>query len=134
MRKMKKNNRKSVKGITLLECIIAIAVLAIMGTLAARIAQVSCRFMMNTNHLEKRTNAEAPYGAARDANIETVPGIEHVAAAPSDIQITVQNGTEVGVVRATEYYWVDPTGATEEKAHLHYYVISHTPDAEEPTT
>ena len=139
MRKLKTKVKKTVKGLTLLECIIAILVLAIMGVVVCRVAQISCSIMINTNHLENKTNAEAPYGAVRDVQIESLPGFD-----PSDTSqkknVTIKVGTSAdddvyGVVQATEYsakVAADnaPNDTTaNSNAHLRYYVLVEPTEA-----
>lgn len=136
MRKANKLMKKTVKGMTLMECIIAILVLGIMGTIAARIAQISCTVMMDTNHLENKTNAEAPHGAVRDVSIEdTVAYPDFDSSHKQNIQISVNS---YGTVDATEYSAEAAAKAasgntnSNMNAHLHYYVLTQTPEATHP--
>jgi prepilin-type N-terminal cleavage/methylation domain-containing protein len=63
---MKNSKKKTVKGMTLIEIIISIAVLGIMGTLMCIIGQTACKMMLNTNHLNNKTTVEAPVAISRD--------------------------------------------------------------------
>ena len=60
-----KKRSKSVKGMTLIEIIIAIFVLGVMGVIMCRVATVSGNLLKSANHTEKRTAVEAPLAAAR---------------------------------------------------------------------
>lgn len=64
MKLIRKN--KKLKGMTLIECIIAMAILAITGLIVARTGSVTNRLMINTNHLNNKTQAEAAIGSVRD--------------------------------------------------------------------
>ncbi|MBR3629750.1 MAG: prepilin-type N-terminal cleavage/methylation domain-containing protein [Oscillospiraceae bacterium] len=84
---MKKLKKKSVKGMTLIEVIISILVLGIMGTMMCVVANSAARMMIDTNHLNNKTEVEAPVAIAQDANM--------VTAAPVDvgsIKISTTNG------------------------------------------
>lgn len=57
---------KKVKGITLIECIISMLVLGIAGLIMAEVGSVANRLMIDTNHLNNKTDAEAPVALVRD--------------------------------------------------------------------
>lgn len=77
-----KPRKKCVKGMTLIEVIIAIFVLGIMGTIMARIATTSCTLMKSANHMNNKTALEAPAAAAQVKD-DTLKEVEDV-----DIKIT----------------------------------------------
>ncbi|MBP0973045.1 MAG: prepilin-type N-terminal cleavage/methylation domain-containing protein [Oscillospiraceae bacterium] len=84
---MKSVKKKTVKGMTLIEIIIAILVLGVMGTMMCLIGSTVAKVMIDTNHLNNKTTAEAPIAIAQDAN--------SVVAAPTtvgSIKITTTNG------------------------------------------
>ena len=76
--------KKSVKGMTLIEVIVAIAVLGIMAMFAARMATVSCNIMKSTTHLNNKTEIEAPYAAARPDDSTALEG---------DVAISISSGS-----------------------------------------
>lgn len=63
---MKNSKKKSVKGMTLIEIIIAIMVLGIMGTIMCTIGATASKMMISTNHLNNKTQVEAPVAISRD--------------------------------------------------------------------
>lgn len=65
---MKKAKKKSVKGMTLIEIIISIAVLGVMGTMMCLVGASVTKVMIDTNHLNNKTEVEAPYAIAQDSN------------------------------------------------------------------
>ncbi|MCR4644931.1 MAG: prepilin-type N-terminal cleavage/methylation domain-containing protein [Oscillospiraceae bacterium] len=84
---MKSAKKKTVKGMTLIEIIIAILVMGVMGTMMCVIGASAAKMMIDTNHLNNKTTAEAPIAIAQDAN--------SVTAAPTNvgaIKITTSNG------------------------------------------
>lgn len=84
---MKKLKKKSVKGMTLIEIIISILVLGITGTMMCLIGQTVCKMMRETNHLNIKTDAEAPTAIAQDvSNVEADP------TTVGQIKITTNNG------------------------------------------
>lgn len=123
MRKLKLKRR--VKGMTLIECIIAILVLGIMGTIMARIGQVVTGVMMETNHVNNKVVAESPYGAVRD-----VDGINNLvndltaaseAADNGETDVTIAVGT-YGTVNAKRY----STSAAATDAQVNQNIITNT--------
>lgn len=64
---MKKCNKK-VSGMTLIEVIISMLVFSIIALLMVKMGSVTKSLMMNTNHMNNKTNAEAPVAAVRDAD------------------------------------------------------------------
>ena len=63
---MKAKKNKKLKGMTLIECIIAMAVLAITGLIMVRVGTLTNRLLINTNHLNNKTQAEAKVGSVND--------------------------------------------------------------------
>jgi len=60
--------KKTLKGMTLIECIIALAVLAIAATVMARIVSVSCNVMKNTTRMNNKIVVEAPAAIIQDGD------------------------------------------------------------------
>lgn len=132
MRKLK--TKKTVKGMTLIECIIAIVVLAVMGGIAAKTGQIVASMMMETNHVNNKIAAESPYGAVQDVNgINNLSSTTGVSADGTAIQITVSGyGTPVEAHRySTAAAAADAqnngiTTNTNMDADLRFYVITPT--------
>ncbi|MBR1529992.1 MAG: type II secretion system protein [Oscillospiraceae bacterium] len=57
---------KKFKGMTLIEVIVAIAVLGIAGLVMARMGSVISATMLNTNHVNNKINVEAPVVNTKD--------------------------------------------------------------------
>lgn len=72
---MNNKSKKTVKGMTLVEVLIAIFVLGVMGTLMAKAATISCSMMKSANHMNNKVEVEAPLAAAQendDADVTVV--------------------------------------------------------------
>lgn len=68
---MKAAKKKTVKGMTLIEIIIAVLVLGVMGTMMCVIGSTVAKVMIDTNHLNNKTAAEAPVAISQDASAVT---------------------------------------------------------------
>ncbi len=83
--------KKKLKGMTLIEIIISMAIFGIMSLLMVQVGLVSKSFMMNANHVNKKTLQEAPYGASQDSNglLTEAAAINAAKADPSipDVQV-----------------------------------------------
>lgn len=66
MKKFQRKSAKKLKGMTLVECIVAMAVLAVAGLIMVKIGQTSQAQLVNSNHLINKTSVEAPIGNAKD--------------------------------------------------------------------
>ncbi len=64
---MKKLNKK-LSGMTLIEVIVSLFVFSVIALLMVKMGSVTKSLMMNTNHLNNKTNAEGPVAAVRDAD------------------------------------------------------------------
>jgi prepilin-type N-terminal cleavage/methylation domain-containing protein len=107
---MKKKMKKVVKGMTLLECIIALLVAGICGTLMAVIVTESMKFMRNANHTNTKVAAEAPVAAVQNVSTlydttGTTDPSEPVATAPAaqDVNITVSAGGRSATIGSQKY-------------------------------
>lgn len=93
MKSLKK--KKTVKGMTLIEIIISIVVLGIAGTLMCAIGASVTKTMIQTNHLNNKTETEAPIALARDksaaVNAATAAGETAVEDIPA-IKIHTSDG------------------------------------------
>ncbi len=75
-----KKKKKNVKGMTLIEVIIALLVFTIMTLVMVETGSVTKSLMMNTNHMTNKTVAESPIGSVQD-----VDGLEDAAANLVDV-------------------------------------------------
>jgi prepilin-type N-terminal cleavage/methylation domain-containing protein len=66
---MNNKSKKTVKGMTLVEVLIAIFVLGVMGTLMAKAATISCSMMKSANHMTNKVEVEAPLAAAQENDV-----------------------------------------------------------------
>ncbi|MDE6729335.1 MAG: prepilin-type N-terminal cleavage/methylation domain-containing protein [Oscillospiraceae bacterium] len=63
---MKAKKNKKLKGMTLIECIIAMVVLAITGLIMVRVGALTNRLLINANHVNNKTQAESRVGSVND--------------------------------------------------------------------
>ena len=124
---MKKLKQKSVKGMTLIEIIIAILVLGIMGTMMCVVANSAARMMIDTNHLNNKTEAEAPVAISRDANSVTAAPVD-----VGDIKIKTSNGgftdrtvPATSVERYSTKEFGDALG-TQGQTHMNGNIVFYT--------
>lgn len=121
---MRAKKRKSVKGMTLIECIIAILVFGVMALIMVRIGIVSKSMMINTNHLNNKIDAEAPVGAVRDINkLNEDASAASVTVEQKNVQFSV--GT-FGTVNAVEY----STSASAAKAESEGTLVDNSMQAD----
>lgn len=65
---MKHSKKKAtVKGMTLIEIMIAIFVLGIAGVLMCQIGSTVTKLLINANHIDKKTEVEAPVAVTQDS-------------------------------------------------------------------
>lgn len=98
--------RKKLKGMTLIECIIALLVFTLMGAMMAVICSTVTSLMLNTNHLNNKTNAEAPAAAVQD--VAALNGLVDGSGNPIEVETTsevvrVTSGSFVRNIDATKY-------------------------------
>lgn len=86
---------RKVKGMTLIECIIALLVVGITGLMMAQIVTTCCNIMRDTTHLNNKVTAESPYVSGR--NVDQLNQLAEDNALPTDpgadISITVRSGS-----------------------------------------
>lgn len=104
---MKKKLKKRVKGMTLLECIIALLVAGIAGTLMAVIVTESMKFMRNANHTNTKVAAEAPVASLQkvDTLYDTTGTTDplETAPAPQNVSISVSAGGKTATIGSQKY-------------------------------
>ncbi|MCR5718835.1 MAG: prepilin-type N-terminal cleavage/methylation domain-containing protein [Oscillospiraceae bacterium] len=122
-----KKRSKSVKGMTLIEIIIAIFVLGVMGVIMCRVATVSGNLMKAANHTEKRTAVEAPLAAAR-----TQEGHYEAEKKKADVEVKITGTFDEVTLKADKYTTKkkgdnegDPA-KTQNNADLVYYTNIHS--------
>lgn len=151
--KMMRKKRKTVKGMTLMECIIAILVVGIAGTIMAVTVNTTTRIMLNTNRMNNKLALEAPAANGQNAAVvtnttankpTTDPNnpVEVVAADPAqNVTFTVTLGSATDTIDAQKYDTRilalasdadcytgtgDKWTAADRDANLWFYVINHT--------
>ncbi len=92
---------KKVKGMTLIEVLIAMLIFGIAGTLMVKIGTVAKAQLMNSNHLNNKTQAESVIGSAQN-----LTGLTQMSTATSqstnETAVTFNIGT-YGSVTAKRY-------------------------------
>ncbi|MDE5793054.1 MAG: prepilin-type N-terminal cleavage/methylation domain-containing protein [Oscillospiraceae bacterium] len=87
--KLRRKNKK-LKGMTLIECIIAMAILAITGVIVAKTGAITNRLFINTNHLNNKTQAESAIGSVRDTTkLNDYCNANSVSNGEQDVTFTV---------------------------------------------
>lgn len=137
---------KRVKAMTLIEIIISMLVFSVLTLIMVKVCEVSSSLLMNANHVNNKTTAEAPYGATRDANglqnAILVPGTTEPATDDSGnpltiettpVTITVTSGGYTRSINTTRYSTAaaaalsDANTNTNMDSDLNFYVIETTP-------
>lgn len=143
---MKKKTRRKAKGMTLIEVIISMLVFGVAGLIMVVTGTTTKKLMMNTNHMNNKTNAEAPVAAVRDvgkvqeaAQSVTDPSTGaqmQVETETVDITVTVNGSGNSQLVKTRKYSTAAMAAAdsnntnTNMQGHLDFYVL----DTTEPTT
>lgn len=99
---MKKKFSKKLQGMTLIEIIIAIAVLAVMGLVLVTTAQVINQHTKAANQLNKKVAVQGPIAEAQYEN--------DAYMIADDVKITVNGSVEI---KGKAYSVVDPSAPTE---------------------
>lgn len=121
---MKKS--KKVKGMTLIECIIALFVFGVMAVMMAVIVTSTCRFLMNANHTTNKTVKEAPVAAAIITETDQATDLGNVT-------ITVP-GSSKHTINAKKYQAkledeTNPFYQSGMDANLQFYEVEHATEA-----
>ncbi len=134
MKFLKAKKRTSVKGMTLIECIIAILVVGVAGLIMVTAGTTAARIMRETNHLNNKTKAEAPVVNVRDVDAlkdgfgNFIP-VAGGASPESDTTVTVGTFETYNVKK----YSVEAVGNAADNAethmqgHLEFYVVEPNP-------
>lgn len=132
--------KKRLKGMTLIECIIALAVFGVAALIMVKICSVSMQFLKNSNHVNNKVAAEAPAAAVQNVTLirtEIDPNTGdtmETAPEPDDVNITVTAGSRSYTV-ATKKYDTGcmaqrsnrDTGSGLDNVDLEFYVIETAP-------
>lgn len=102
---MKNMKKKSVKGMTLVEIIIALVVFSIAALLMAQIATVSTTLTRNSNHVTRKTSLQAP--VAENANITS--GL--VQEEDSNLKVVVKVGSNTVNIAGKSYTTSNAVGS-----------------------
>lgn len=100
---MKKVIKTKVKGMSLVEIIISIAVLAIIGSMMARIGTLSNNFLRNSIHVNEKTVVEGPVAAAANPSSNFAEQKTDGADADGNVGITVTTGGRAINIKAKRY-------------------------------
>ncbi len=86
MNKTKTKKRKSLKGMTLMEIIVSLAVVAVLTTILVGAASAIDAYIKSANHVNKKTSLQAPV-----AESGYTGSAQEISSTDSDIHITVNN-------------------------------------------
>ncbi|MDE7122642.1 MAG: prepilin-type N-terminal cleavage/methylation domain-containing protein [Oscillospiraceae bacterium] len=105
MNRIFRKRNKKLKGMTLIECIIAMAVFSIATLIMVRMTQVAMELLRNSNHVNNKVAAEAPAAAVQDVTtLYDDQGIAApVAAPPEAVTFTVKSSVGNYTVNAKKY-------------------------------
>lgn len=140
MKILKAKKRTSVKGMTLIECIISILVVGIAGLIMVTAGTTAAKLMRETNHLNNKTNAEAPVVNVRDVDALRDPsdGSFYAVNDADGNAIVVESDTSVTVGSFATYnvkkYNVASAAAhsskdtqTNMRGDLEFYIVETNP-------
>jgi len=123
---------KKVKGMTLIEVLIALTVFTIAGTLMVKIGSAAKSQLLNSNHLNNKTQAEAAIGSVKDkTTLDSISSTTSVSNGEQEVTFRIGS---YGTVNAKRY---DTLAADKEaenngkncktglsdNASLHFYIM-----------
>lgn len=141
---MKSNMKKKLKGMTLIEVIVALAIFVVMTLMMVQVGAVTKSLMLQTNHLNRKTAAESPIASVQDVDALTdlAAGIVDdegnamvVSATPVTFTISANGSSRTSVVNTVKYSSQaageaeDPNFDTNMRGHLEFYVVETPPAA-----
>ncbi len=142
---------KKVKGMTLIEVIIALLIFTLLASLMVQVGSVTKSLMMNTNHLNNKRSVEAPVAAVQDVDELTEVAailpekkdeagnvIEYDKGDP--VRLTISMTGYTSHVDTLKYSTEGIADASDKNCdtsahmngHLEFYVIQDTPPAAPP--
>lgn len=116
--------KKSVKGMTLIEIIVAIAVLGVAGLVLVRIGSVSNNLMKATNHLNNKVDIEAPYAASRADDPTAVEGTVSIKINGNDLSEISYDATKYTTKSKAAAIGEDGDNQQPMNADLYYYTLN----------
>ena len=131
--KLVSKRKRSVKGMTLIECIIAILVVGIAGTIMARTCTVVVPLMLNANHLNNKVAAEAPVAAIQNTTTLYDASAGAVAPAAEPVTFRVTSGSASYTVNAEKYDTSCMASRSNRdtgsnlNADIDFYIVQPTP-------
>ncbi|MBR6617627.1 MAG: prepilin-type N-terminal cleavage/methylation domain-containing protein [Oscillospiraceae bacterium] len=141
---MKSKMKKKVKGMTLIEVIVALAIFVVMTLMMVQVGAVTKALMMQTNHLNRKTAAEGPIASVQDVNAltELAAGLVddegnalEVSATPVTFTISANGSSKTSVINTVKYSSqaageaADPNFDANMRGHLEFYVVETPPEA-----
>lgn len=143
---MKSKMKKKLKGMTLIEVIVALAIFVVMTLMMVQVGSVTKSLMMQTNHLNKKTAEESPIASVQDVAAMNELALAHtddasnpmvVVETPVTFKVTVAGSTKSSIVESKKYTYQAPAGVNEDpyfktnmRGHLEFYVFDDS--AEQP--
>lgn len=140
-----RQKRKRVKGMTLVECIIALLVFTIAALIMVTAGSTACKLRREASHISNKTDAELPIANVRDVSAAAAwtDASGNTVSAQSSVTVTVgtvsvdgagnttMGGTNYATYNATKYNTakaaMDAVNAdTALDADLEFYVIETT--------
>lgn len=130
---MKKKTRRKAKGMTLIEVIISMLVFGVAGLIMVVTGTTTKKLMMNTNHMNNKTNAEAPVAAVRDVGkVQEAAADVAMQVETETVNITVSVNGSSQLVKTRKYSTAamaaaDPNNTnTNMQSDLDFYVLDTT--------
>jgi prepilin-type N-terminal cleavage/methylation domain-containing protein len=88
--KITRKQKKAVKGMTLIEIIIAMVVFAVAALILAQVGTTVSNISQQTNHVNRKVSIEAPY-AEGHKQITYADPVEAAKNKPKEIKVTINN-------------------------------------------
>ncbi|MDE6088593.1 MAG: prepilin-type N-terminal cleavage/methylation domain-containing protein [Oscillospiraceae bacterium] len=105
MNRIFRKHNKKLKGMTLIECIIAMAVFSIATLIMVRMTQVAMNLLKNSNHVNNKIAAEAPAAAIQNNTVlyDDEGGTVETAPVAEEVTFQVKYGAKEYTVNAKKY-------------------------------
>ncbi len=144
---MKSKMKKKVKGMTLIEVIVALAIFVVMTLMMVQVGAVTKSLMMQTNHMNRKTAAETPIASVQDVDalntlaagiLDDEGNAMEVEATPVTFTISANGSSQTAIVNTVKYSShaageaADPNFDTNMSGHLEFYVVEQPTEAPTP--
>lgn len=140
MMKHRKMKKTTVKGMTLIECIIALFVFGLTALMLVTVCSTVCNLLLDSNHLGNKTVVEAPIASVqnKDAleNMDGTPktitgadGIDYTADAKEAVTFTINGSVAVPMDKYNTAVLANTSNRdtnTNMEADLYFYVTPPT--------